>query len=554
MIRTKHTNVLEIIEKRLIPDEKAKQLRGEVFTPLNLVSEMLFGLRLSALKEFEDNMPSIDSPLYYKLIWGIDEDGNIIADDDDEHDRVGGIPLDVFRDPTTKWLDPANGIGNFPVVAFYMIDYQLNKHSKDKSFKGEKNTDKRRKHIIENMLYMIELNKGNTNTARKIFDLIVPGVKSNIFCANTLEITRDGIIKMLGTDEFDVVIGNPPYNSGGVKSSGTDSHASIWGDFIFQTKQKFPGAIQLLKKGGYLCFIHPYSWLQKNDPKNHRMMAYSIQFIRIYTDKQNNKLFSGGGNVGTTYYVLQNLLKTPHDKIIILDTENRLFTLSRRIYHETRFTIYRAMNNILMNIYNRFKPIGEVKDSNGNKYLKAEGKFNSDKPNGIYKNISTHTEDGITICKTSEKFKYLGQPKIILAGSRHIYHYDDYDGEYGVFGNVPMYIFDTIENLKKISKFLDTNILKIILEATKHSHSLIDFKFIPDIRDYHGTISDEALCKEFGIDYEYVRSRTFPQNNQSIAEEHNGCLKSSTITANKKTKKEKPKKSNIRKSAKAKKK
>ena len=549
MIRTSYNNVLEIIENRLIPDKTAKQLRGEVFTPLKLASEMLFGLRKSALKSMEKAMPDITSSEYYKLIWGLDEDGSII--EDDPEDRIGGIPLELFRNPNTKWLDPANGIGNFPFVAFYMIDYQLNHHSKDRTFKGEKNKNKRRKHIVENMLYMIEINKGNTNTARKIFNLLVPGAKTNIFCADTLTLSREDINRILGTDEFDVIMGNPPYNSGGVKSSGATNYQTIWDHFIFQTentkkKKSFPGSIKLLKKGGYLCFIHPSSWLQKSDIHNEIMLRFNIQFIRIYTDEQNNNLFSGGGLVGTTYYVLENRQSTLEDNIIILETNNKLIKLSRRNYKESNFTIFRCDNIALNNIYTRFKTIDELVGIDGKKYYSTDGKLNDDLPPGTYKYISTHVKGGIVVCRTDKKFKHYGKPKIIFASSRYLYHYDDYAGEYGIFGNNIHYIIDTKENLKKISKFLDTKFVKYILKATKHSQELADFKYIPDIRDYTGIISDEALCREFGLDYESVRSQKDIPNNQNILKELPQCVTSKTKKAEKakaeaETKKEKAK-------------
>ena len=31
------------------------------------------------------------------------------------------IPKDVWKDPNLKWLDFANGIGNFPVIAYYKL-------------------------------------------------------------------------------------------------------------------------------------------------------------------------------------------------------------------------------------------------------------------------------------------------------------------------------------------------------------------------------------------------------------------------------------------------
>ena len=48
----RYNSILDIIDKRLIPDDVAKGIRGEVFTPLNLVREMLFGIKKSSIKEF----------------------------------------------------------------------------------------------------------------------------------------------------------------------------------------------------------------------------------------------------------------------------------------------------------------------------------------------------------------------------------------------------------------------------------------------------------------------------------------------------------------------
>lgn len=190
--------ILETIERRLIPDEQAKKARGEVFTPLNLVREMLYGVRKSALDKGE------------LRIWGINEKGKFFEDDED--DRVGGIPLDLWRDPNTKWLDPANGIGNFPFIAFYMLDYQLKRHGTNGSKRW--NTTTRRKHIVEKMLYMMEIDRGNVNTAHKIMQFLSPGSKPNICCVNSLELEGHEIEKHFNVSEFDVAMGNPPFNPG----------------------------------------------------------------------------------------------------------------------------------------------------------------------------------------------------------------------------------------------------------------------------------------------------------------------------------------------------
>lgn len=553
MSRVKNSNVLEIIESRLIPDEGAKKARGEVFTPIPLVSEMLFGLRRSVLKRLKGRLPDmLKNPSdYYEFIWGLDRDGKIIEDDPEGHDQVGGIPLAKFRDPDTKWLDPANGIGNFPVVAFSMLDYQLSKHGR---FKGDSEiaTVKRRKHIIENMLYMIEINKGNTNTARNIFNLILPGAKPNIICANTLTLSEEDLRRLNFPTQFDVIMGNPPYNSGGVKSSGVgdSTYESIWPYFVrgadssdSQKKAKaFPGALQLLKPNGCLCFIHPNTWLQENDNANLNsvMLSKKLSFLRMYTNQQSGVIFSGGGVVRTAYYVLENTPTPQKHTITVLDTNNFMEELDQP--KEGGFTIYSSNNTLIQKTFKKLPPTSEG-------YIKSNGKLNGKLQSGPYPNISNHTQKGITVCRTDKQFDDLETPKIIIKGSADLYYFDDYKGgkgTYGIYGNRGFYITDTVENLRRFSAFFKTNLVKIILKSTKHSQDLFDPKFIPDITAYPkelGDITDKKLCKYLGIDYDYVYN--YPglmSNNQSIFKEDRGCT-----MKEKKTKKLNPKKRETRK-------
>jgi len=232
----RYNSILKVIDDHLIPDVTAKAERGEVFTPPELVREMLFGLRKDKLEKGETS------------IWGLDDHGNFF--DDDEDNRVGGIPTKVWRDPSTKWLDPANGIGNFPVIAFYKLDYELSEH------KDYKDKDKRQKHIIENMLYMMELDKGNCATCRQIFKKIHPGATPNICCGDTLSMPFSSIIDMFGFGKFDIIIGNPPFNP--PKTETGSSGNSIWQNFVMKS-------FFVLEDKGYLCFVHPPGWKKPTD-------------------------------------------------------------------------------------------------------------------------------------------------------------------------------------------------------------------------------------------------------------------------------------------------
>ena len=71
------------------------------------------------------------------------------------------LPPKVWRDPTLKWLDPANGIGNFPIVVYYKLMDSL----KATGYRPRGKTLSR--YIIEDMLYMVELNPINVRICKK---------------------------------------------------------------------------------------------------------------------------------------------------------------------------------------------------------------------------------------------------------------------------------------------------------------------------------------------------------------------------------------------------
>jgi site-specific DNA-methyltransferase (adenine-specific) len=68
-------------------------------------------------------------------------------------DMMNTLPDDVWSNPNLKWLDPCNGIGTFPSIIV------------DRLMVGLKdvipNNCDRYKHIIENMIYVCELQAKN---------------------------------------------------------------------------------------------------------------------------------------------------------------------------------------------------------------------------------------------------------------------------------------------------------------------------------------------------------------------------------------------------------
>jgi type I restriction-modification system DNA methylase subunit len=139
-------------------------------------------------------------------------------------DMLDKIPPTVWKDPALKWLDPANGTGNFPMKVYERLlkdlpnsyDGPVGKYSDEKG---------KKRHILKNMLYMVELNPRNVKIARKIF-----GSKANICCANFLE-EESKWKNAFGVETFDVIVGNPPYNDNGVGKGG----GVLWKEFVFKS-------------------------------------------------------------------------------------------------------------------------------------------------------------------------------------------------------------------------------------------------------------------------------------------------------------------------------
>jgi hypothetical protein len=193
--------LLEFINSELKPKEKEKKENGEVFTPLSLVNEMLDKLDEAYIKE---------------------------------HGKS------IFTEDGFKWLDPAAGIGNFPIIVYQRL------------MKGLKiqlpNEEERRTHILEHMIYMVEISDKSIYILGKIFCGHI--YELNIHKGSFLD------VKCKYDFTFDIVMGNPPYNP--PKTETGSSGNSIWQHFVIKS-------FYMIKEKGFLLFIHPPGWKKPTD-------------------------------------------------------------------------------------------------------------------------------------------------------------------------------------------------------------------------------------------------------------------------------------------------
>ena len=78
------------------------------------------------------------------------------------------FPMEVFKNSGLIWLDPCAGKGNY----FICLYYRLLESLKDEI----PNIETRKSHIIENMFYMIEINKQHIDYLKILF-----GENANIY-------------------------------------------------------------------------------------------------------------------------------------------------------------------------------------------------------------------------------------------------------------------------------------------------------------------------------------------------------------------------------------
>jgi hypothetical protein len=440
--------ILSIIREHLTVRKTEKEEQGEVFTPVSLACEML--------------------------------------------DK---LPKEVWNNPNLKWLDPANGIGNFPIIAYYKLMVGL------KDVDGYTDEEFRSKHIIENMLYMIEINPINSEVCKKIFKMIDNQANPNIVSADFLNenATWKNVLKI---DKFDIIIGNPPYNSGGIRSKNEitkEGTETIWPDFV-------KNSLALLKnEDSYLLFIHPGSWISLQDKKRSDMLLNKqLLYLRFYNYKQANSLFGNqSGKIPLTYYLLKNVNSKADTEIYDIPT-SKFFKYN---IYENNFVPTESVN-MWKKIHEFTKKYGSLQS----KYYNSKRPIR--KPSVLLSKenpypLITIKEKDIKVMYYNENLSQNSNKKLILPNFSMGYPILDPFGTLYVSSNMMHIIHydNNINSLKQIQNYFYTNLIFYIINTLKLKQNFFSnkiFEIVPDITKITSeeNITDELLIKLFGLSEE----------------------------------------------------
>jgi len=400
------------IEQYLPVRQIEKDKFGEVFTPTNLIEEML--------------------------------------------DK---LPAKVWSNPDLKWLDPANGIGNFPMVAYQKLMKGLEK--------WESNPKKLSEHIIEKMIYMVELNPTNVKISRKIF-----GSNANIYCGDFLEDT-DKCLKQFNVEKFDIIMGNPPFQTPKKETTGTTAgRGTLWDKFIVKS-------LDILNSKGILCFITPPPW-RKPENKLYPLMTQDNQLLHLHIigEKQGQQLF----NVSQRFdlYIIEKTPKYKNTEITDELDDKVELDLSKWAFLPNYN--YNNLKKIMTNVEDGIDVIY-------NTFYHSSKNMDKTKPNETsqYKHPIVHgiTLDGLQLIYSKDNTKgQFGVSKVLLNVNRNQYPVNDYEGKYGMseltFG-IPI---TSKKQGDDIVKAINTDEFKTIIKATKWGAFQTDYRmfkyFKPD--------------------------------------------------------------------------
>ena len=416
------------------------------------------------------------------------------------HKMFGLLDECDFTNPNSRWLDAGAGSGFFSIYLFWKLDDGLSNIIKD--------TAKRQTHIIENMIFMVEIQEDNIETLRNIF-----GNKANIFNFDYVNYLDCGILFNV---DFDYIIGNPPYNVNGIKKVPTNREKNkkkdgqtLWFDFI-------KTSLKLLKRRGKLIMIVPSIWMKPDKSKAYDFMCqYQIDKIHCLSNTETNKIFNGNAQTPTCYFLLRN---TKTNNTINVFDKDRSKYINYKLKINYPIPIFGPhIVNKFMKYVHLYGSLAVIKTNMPSKTVRISNTYSKD---FAYENINSAIIDKsyngpcLDIKYTNEPCKYYQQTKLVLPHKMYGFPYLDTEGIYGICNRDNYVILNNIDNLNIIKEFLSTKTALYIYEATRYRMKYLEkyaFEFMPNILDMSELIktrplTDEIIGSYFGFDSDDVKN------------------------------------------------
>jgi len=386
------------------------------------------------------------------------------------------------------------------------------------------NIEKRRKHILENMLYMVEYDRTNSFMMSKIF--CGNNYNLNIFTGSFIDGERyekEGI-DIFSLDEtkikkykyknyaeenkqfsrkvnsiggkFDIIMGNPPYNSGGILAynhkKNTKERKVIWDEFINIS-------FKILKDNGYFLFINPLYWLKSTNILHNFLLEKHIIWLLLWDDSKSKEIING--DIPLSIYLIHNTInKNKNNTEIVTISKRKNINKISYIYLDKNYTIPLAFHNLYIKLLN-YITTNNLQLEYYTKTVKSIGEQFKLPPKYTISNMfavdTFRIKEGILVKKALSIHPDLKKNKLIIANKSGFNGIFIDNGRLALTGNKKYYILG--DKLELIFKLLKFKIFNIICQFTKYEQHYLDsvvFKYIPDIRKLDiKDITEDAFYK-----------------------------------------------------------
>jgi hypothetical protein len=414
-------------------------------------SEIEYSNAINAFKIAYTNNPSDTIKSVLEFEGFVKAYGEVFTPDFLIKDMLSKLPKNVWRNPNLKWLDNSCGSGNFLIYVKNKLMVSLSDVIPDK--------DEREKHILENMLYGVELQAKNLLITLQRLDS-KEKYKLNISNNNALEFDY-------WDEKFDIIIGNPPYqDNSGNKGTGH----TLWDKFVTIALEK------LLKPNGYLVYVHPSVWRQPNHPMLNVIKSKQLLYLEIHDASDGQKVFKASTRYD--WYVLKNcscIERTKikgQDGVVVTENLNKWDFIPNAMFKEIK-SILAKDNEQKVEILHSFSAYESRK--------KWVSKVKVD--DFVHPLIYSTQKDDIPVFYWSSKNDngHFGVPKVILSNGAGVIV--DETGEYGLT-EWARGIVETPDNLPLLKAYLDSNEFEKLRSAIQIDSTRFNIKIACKFKKY----------------------------------------------------------------------
>lgn len=367
------------------------------------------------------------------------------------------LPANVWTNYNLRWLDPCAGSGNFLAIVYIKLMNGL------KSWQS--NEAKRSNHIIKNMLYFCEIDKANSALIKNLFSNIIGSkVAVNLLVGDFLSDSKQN--KEFIKDGFDIIVGNPPFQDDPtIINDNENNNKRIIGHKNKLYERILDKCLDILLDNGHLGFITPNNLFAGNS---------SAIYKRIVTDNKlsvssivfEKKPFPGVQQL-FCYFLINKVVKSNKISKTTINNEFTTTLLDRPI-------------NPVMNWTNKVESLVKKYISNtvknGAKYVR--GKSVSDYVGNKYKLIYKPDGDKLSTNSLEMAPGYGVKKVVIFAISPSLQFEADFDGKFGVGPNTFFIPIASINEGKKLMKFLESDEYKELALACKTTRQFLKIGFI----------------------------------------------------------------------------